>query len=287
MLHCKMTDESATQSKMFWLIWCDSKTDSTVWMKEGENIMKSFVTSVMNNVLFAVEFLGIVALIFLLAYLAEKWLLYRQGKKEKVFTTRKMAVIGMFSAISTILMILEVPVPFAPPFYKIDLSELPALIGGFAYGPVAGVMIECCKVLLKLITKGTSTALVGDMANFVVGCSFILPASFLYWLKKSKKSAIFSSIAGTLFMTTVGSWLNALYMLPTFAKMYGLPLMPDGTGNSIVDMGMAVNPSITNVTTLVLFAVVPLNLLKGGIVSLVTILIYKKLSPILKQSHRK
>lgn len=249
--------------------------------------MKSFLQSVANDVLFAVEFLGIVTLIFLLAYLAEKWMQKRQGKKEKIFTTRKMAMIGMFSAIATVLMILELPVPFAPPFYKIDLSELPALIGGFAFGPVSGVMIEFCKILLKLITKGTSTALVGEMANFVVGCSFILPASFLYWLKKSKKSAIFSSMIGTLCMTLVGSWLNGLYLLPTFAKMFGMPLLPDGSGTSIVELGTQVNANITDVTTLVLFAVVPLNLIKGGVVSLITILIYKKLSPILKYSHKK
>lgn len=249
--------------------------------------MKSFLQSVANDVLFAVEFLGIVTLIFLLAYLAEKWMQKRQEKKEKIFTTRKMAMIGMFSAISTVLMILELPVPFAPPFYKIDLSELPALIGGFAFGPVAGVMIEFCKILLKLITKGTSTALVGEMANFVVGCSFILPSSFLYWLKKSKKSAIFSSIIGTLCMTVVGSWLNGLYLLPTFAQMFGMPLLPDGSGASIVELGTKVNANITDVTTLVLFAVVPLNLIKGGVVSLITILIYKKLSPILKYSHKK
>ena len=249
--------------------------------------MKSFLQSVANDVLFAVEFLGIVTLIFLLAYLAEKWMQKKQGRKEKIFTTRKIAMIGMFSAISAILMVLEIPVFFTPEFYKLDFSELPALIGGFAFGPVAGVMIECCKILLKLVIKGTSTALVGELANFVVGCSFILPASFLYWLKKSKKSAIFSSIVGTLIMTVVGSWLNGLYLLPTFAAMFGMPLMPDGSGRSIVDMGTVVNPYIKDVTTLVLFAVVPLNLLKGSIVSFVTIVIYKKLSPILKNSHRK
>ena len=249
--------------------------------------MKSFLQSVADDVLFAVEFLGIVTLIFLLAYLAEKWMQKRQGKKEKIFTTRKVTMIGMFSALATILMILEIPVFFTPGFYKLDFSELPALIGGFAFGPVAGVMIECCKILLKLVTKGTSTALVGELANFVVGCSFILPASFLYWLKKSKKSAIFSSIVGTLIMTVVGSWLNGLYLLPTFATMFGMPLMPDGTGKSIVEMGTAVNPYIKDVTTLVLFAVVPLNLLKGSLVSFFTILVYKKLSPILKNTHKK
>ena len=131
------------------------------------------------------------------------------------------------------------------------------------------------------MTKGTSTAMVGELANFVVGCSFILPATFLYWLKKSKKSAIFSSIVGTLIMTVVGSWLNGLYLLPTFANMFGMPL------TSLVGMGTAVNPYIKDVTTLVLFAVVPLNLLKGSIVSLITILIYKKLSPILKIAYKK
>lgn len=243
--------------------------------------MKSFLQSVADDVLFAVEFLGIVTLIFLLAYAAEKWMQKRQGRKEKIFTTRKMAMIGMFSALATILMILEIPVFFTPGFYKLDFSELPALIGGYAFGPVAGVMIEFCKILLKLMTKGTSTAMVGELANFVVGCSFILPASFLYWLKKSKKSAIFSSIVGTLIMTVVGSWLNGLYLLPTFANMFGMPL------TSLVGMGTAVNPYIKDVTTLVLFAVVPLNLLKGSIVSLITILIYKKLSPILKIAYKK
>lgn len=243
--------------------------------------MKSFLQSVADDVLFAVEFLGIVTLIFLLAYAAEKWMQKRQGKKEKIFTTRKMAMIGMFSALATILMILEIPVFFTPGFYKLDFSELPALVGGYAFGPVAGVMIEFCKILLKLMTKGTSTAMVGELANFVVGCSFILPASFLYWLKKSKKSAIFSSIVGTLIMTVVGSWLNGLYLLPTFANMFGMPL------TSLVGMGTAVNPYIKDVTTLVLFAVVPLNLLKGSIVSLITILIYKKLSPILKIAYKK
>ena len=104
--------------------------------------MKSFLQSVADDVLFAVEFLGIVTLIFLLAYAAEKWMQKRQRKKEKIFTTRKMAMIGMFSALATILMILEIPVFFTPGFYKLDFSELPALVGGYAFGPVAGVMIE-------------------------------------------------------------------------------------------------------------------------------------------------
>jgi riboflavin transporter FmnP len=186
-------------------------------------------------------------------------------------------MIGVFAAIAMILHLFDFPVPFAPSFYKLDFSEIPALIGAFAFGPVAGVMIEFCKVLLKLLVKGTTTAFVGDLANFVVGCSFILPASIIYFFKKTKASAIIASIVGTLTMTVFGTTFNAIYLLPAFSKLYGMPL------DAIIGMGTAINSSINSVTTLVVFAVAPLNLIKGGSVSLVTILVYKKLSPILKE----
>ena len=192
---------------------------------------------------------------------------------------KRIAVIGMLSAVATVLMILEMPVPFAPPFYKIDLSELPVLIGTFAYGPAAGVLVELCKIILKLLIKGTSTAFVGELANFAVGCSFILPAGIIYLFKKTKKMAVVSSVAGTLTMTVVGTAFNAVYLLPKFAQLFGMPL------EAIVGMGTAINPAINSVTTLVIFAVAPLNLLKGFIVSLITLLVYKKLSPILKASR--
>ena len=157
-----------------------------------------------------------------------------------------------------------------------SFSEIPALIGAFAFGPVSGVMIEFCKILLKLFMKGTSTAFVGDLANFVIGCSFILPASIIYMFKKTKKNAVLASIVGTMIMTVFGTMFNAVYLLPTFAVLYGMPL------DAIVGMGTAINSNITSVTSLVIFAVAPLNLLKGGSVSLITVLVYKKLSPILK-----
>lgn len=187
-------------------------------------------------------------------------------------------MIGVFSAIAAVLMLFEFPVPFAPSFYELDFSEIPALIGAFAFGPVAGVMIEFCKILLKLFMKGTSTAFVGDLANYVIGCSFILPASIVYLFKKTKKNAIAASALGTLIMTVFGTMFNAIYLLPAFAALYGMPL------DVIVGMGTAINANITSVTTLVIFAVAPLNLLKGGSVSLVTMLVYKKLSPILKEA---
>ena len=173
---------------------------------------------------------------------------------------------------------LDFPIPFAPSFYKMDFSEIPALIGAFAFGPVAAVMIEFCKIVLKLLFKGTSTAFVGDLANFIIGCSFLLPASILYFFRKTKKNAIIGCVAGTLVMTVFGSAFNAIYLIPKFAQLYGLPL------ESIIEMGHAINPAINSVSTLALFAVVPMNLLKGTAVSVVTVLVYKKLSPILHRA---
>ena len=238
--------------------------------------MNSLFMSLKENVLFVLEFLGCVVAVFLIAYLIEKYLHRKNNDTERILSTRKVAMIGMFSAISAILMILEIPVFFAPGFYKFDFSELPALIGAFAFGPVAGVMIEFVKIIIKLLFKGTSTAFVGELANFIVGCSLLLPASVIYLFRKNKKTAIAACIVGTLCMTVVGTLFNAVYLLPKFAQMFGMPM------EAIIEMGTAINPHITSVTSLVMMAVAPLNILKGGAVSLITILIYKKLSGILK-----
>ncbi len=240
--------------------------------------MKRFWQSVSENLVFVLQFLALVAAMFALAYLAERWLRRRSQTKERIFSTRKVAVVGIFSAMAAVLMVLEIPVFFAPPFYGLDFSELPALICAFAYGPVAGVMVEFLKILLKLVMKPSSTAFVGELANFVISCTLVLPASVLYFRRKSRKTAILGCVCGTLIMTVFGTWFNAVYLLPKFAQMYGMSL------DAIVDMGAAVNSAVHSVTTLVIFCVAPLNLLKGGLVSLVTVLVYKKLSPILKKN---
>ncbi len=241
--------------------------------------MNGLMQSVTENLIFVLEFLGIVLLMFAAAYGTEKVAKKKSGDTERILSTRKIALIGVFSAIAFLLMLLEFPVPFAPSFYELDFSEIPVLIGAFAFGPVAGVMIEFCKILLKLAFKGTTTAFVGDLANFIIGCSFVLPASVLYLNKKTKKTAIAGSALGTVCMTVFGTAFNAVYLLPKFAQLYGMPL------DVIVGMGTAINPAIHSVATLVIFAVAPMNILKGGSVSLVTMLVYKKLSPILKESY--
>lgn len=241
-------------------------------------IMNELFQSVAENVTFVLEFLAVIVAIFAIAAFVEKLAIKKRGSAEKIFTTRKMAVTGMFSAIAMILHLFDFPLPFAPGFYKLDFSELPILIGSFAFGPAAGVMMEFLKILLKLFIKGTSTAFVGDLANFVVGCSFILPASILYAFRKNKRSAVMACILGTLVMTVFGTAFNAIYLLPAFSKLYGMPL------EDILAMGAAINPLVKegSIVSFVAACVAPLNLVKGVSVSVITLLIYKPLSPILK-----
>ena len=238
--------------------------------------------NVTENLAYVLSFLAIIVILFVIAVLLEKAAQKKNGVSGPIFNTRKIAMIGMFSAIAMILHLFDFPLPFAPNFYKLDFSELPILVGTFAFGPAAGVMMEFVKILLKLIVKGTSTVFVGDLANFVVGCSFILPASVMYAFRKNKKSAILACFTGTLIMTVFGTAFNAVYLLPAFSKLYGLPL------DQLLAMGTAVNPLAEegSIISFVVACVAPLNLIKGASVSLVTLLIYKPLSPILKTGRK-
>ena len=176
---------------------------------------------------------------------------------------------------------LDFPLLFlAPGFYKLDFSELPVLLAGFFLGPSATVACEGIKILLKLLLKGTSTAFVGDFANFAVGCSLVLPATIFYHIHKSKHSAVVGLIIGTLCMTIFGSAFNAVYLLPKFSQLYGLSL------DAIVGMGSEIFSSVRSVSTLVLFCVAPLNLIKGTVVSILTLLLYKRIAQPLFGIHK-
>ncbi len=246
------------------------------WRK---TMSKGLVQTIADNAAFVAVCIGVAAGLFLIAYAAEKYVHKRDGITERILSTRKMAAIGLLSALAVILHMLDFPLPFAPDFYKLDFSEIPALLGAFAFGPVAGVMIEFLKILLKLLFKGTSTAFVGDLANFCVGCSLVLPASVIYMFRKTKKTAIISCVAGTVVITVFGTLFNAVYLLPAFSVLFGMPL------DAIIAMGTKINGNITGVGSFVCFAVAPMNLLKGFAASYVTMLIYKPLSPVLKNAH--
>ncbi|MBC5658190.1 ECF transporter S component [Anaerosacchariphilus sp. NSJ-68] len=239
--------------------------------------MPNLIQSIKDNLTFLLVCLLIVVAIFVVASVTEKALRKKNSMPRTNSPARRVALVGVFSAIAVVLMLFELPLWFAPSFYELDFSEIPVMICAFAMGPVAGVAAELCKVLLKLVLKGTTTAFVGDFANFVVGCSLVLPASIAYYAKKSKKTAILGLILGTAVMTVFGSGFNALYLLPKFSELFGMPM------DAIISMGTAVNSSIHSVWTLVFFAVVPFNILKGLLVSAVTMLLYKHISPILKK----
>ena len=225
-----------------------------------------------ENLLFVLVCAGIVLALMLLAKLAERFL----PQRRKVSTARRVSIIGICSALAAVLHILDFPLIFlAPEFYKLDFSEIPVLLCGFYLGPSATVVCEGVKILLKLLLKGTSTAFVGDFANFAVGCSLVLPATILYHIRKTKASAILGLGVGTGILTVFGSAFNAIYLLPKFAQLYGMPL------DVIVSMGTKVNPAVTNVTTFVLLCVAPLNLIKGFAVSLLTLLLYKRVEKVL------
>lgn len=192
--------------------------------------------------------------------------------------TRQLTTIAMLGAIATILMQLEIPLPFAPSFYKMDLSEVPVLISAFAMGPVAGMLTELVKILLDFLISGTMTAGVGELANFCIGCSFCVPAGMIYRKMKNKKGAIVGLVSGTVIMTFLSCFINAYVMLPTYAKAFQMPI------EALIEMGTKVNGNITNLFTFVMFAVVPFNLLKGILASVVVMLIYKKISPIIKRA---
>ena len=228
--------------------------------------------AVVDNAMFLLMCLVVFAGIFAVAVLLERvWL-----KPEKQSPARRTPYVGIFAATAAVLMYLEFPLPFAPGFYELDFSEIPVLICSFSMGPVAGVVCEFLKVVLKLLLKGTSTAFVGDLANFVVGCALILPASVAYFANKTKKGAIIGMAVGTVCITVVGSLFNAVYLIPTFSVLFGQPL------EVIIGMGTAINPSIVSVNTLVLFAVAPFNLLKGAADSVITFFLYKHIERLLR-----
>ena len=231
--------------------------------------MQELMTQLKENLSFVLVCVLIVIALSAVSRFAER----NMAEKRKVSTARRVSIIGICAAIATVLHMLDFPLLFiAPEFYKLDFSELPVLLCGFYLGPSATVACEGIKILLKLLLKGTSTAFVGDFANFAVGCSLVLPATIIYHAHKSKHSAIIGLVVGSLCMSIFGSAFNAIYLLPKFAQLYGIPL------DVIIGMGTKINGSIHNVTTFVMICVAPLNLLKSSVVSVLTMLLYKRVA---------
>ena len=188
---------------------------------------------------------------------------------------RYMARVAVLTTIASVLMLLEFPLWFAPGFYKLDVSETVILMGGFALGPGAAILIEFLKNLINILLNGTTTAYIGEMANFITGCAFVVPAAVIYKYHKNKKGALISMITGSLSLMVIGSLLNYFVLIPAFSRFYNLPV------ENIVSMGAAVNPLVTDLKSLVVCAVAPFNLVKGIICSVLAMLLYKRVSKIL------
>ena len=183
--------------------------------------------------------------------------------------------VSILSALAAILMLFEFPLPFiAPGFYKLDFSEVPVLIGAFALGPLAGCVIEAIKILLNFVMNGSITGGVGELSNFVLGIVFVLPAALLYQQNKTKKSAVWGLIAGGLTMVVLGCFINAYILIPLYSKM--MPL------DAIIALASTIWPVIKDTFGFILLCVAPFNLIKAILVSTITLLLYKRLSPLLK-----
>lgn len=197
------------------------------------------------------------------------------NNESKILNTRAIAKAAVLGAVAFVLMLLEFPLPIAPSFYKMDFSEAAVLMGGFALGPAYAVIIEALKVVLNLIFQGTITMGVGEMANFLIGISFTVPAAYMYSRNKTLKTAIKGMAVGTLCMMVAGVLLNYFVLLPAYVALAHFPM------EAIIGAGQAIFPFIQNKFTFVMACVTPFNLIKGILVSVVTRLLYKRLSPIL------
>ena len=179
---------------------------------------------------------------------------------------------GLLSAMAVILFYIEIPVVA---FYKLDLSTLPAILAGFAMGPIEGIAVILVKDLVHLLS--TSTSGVGELADFLMSCAFVVPASLIYRKVKSRKSALKGMVVGSVLMTVAAVLINYFILIPAYQVLMNLPL------EAIIGMGAAVLPFIDNAVKLVIFITAPFNILKSVVLSFVTYLLYKRVSPMLHQ----
>lgn len=187
-------------------------------------------------------------------------------------STRRLVLTAILGAISTLLMIFEFPMPLIPPFVKMDFSELPVILGGFIMGPVDGTLIAVIKVVLNLLINGTTTAGIGELANLIYSLGYMLPAVLIYHKIKTKKGAVISLVTGTIITSIIAVIMNIVVIFPVYAKLMGLDLA------EIVSMCASVNPYVKDMVSLMIFSMLPFNLFKYGVTSVIIFILYKKLS---------
>ncbi|RGY95712.1 ECF transporter S component [Clostridium sp. AM58-1XD] len=192
--------------------------------------------------------------------------------EKNTLKTRNIALIGVMGGLGAVLMMIRFPLPFMPPFMDFDFAGLVEIIGGFALGPVAAVFIIVVKILVKMAILGTNSALTGEIQNILLSCAYVLPAIWIYDRKKTKGHAVAGMAVGTVICAVVAIFTNMYMIIPFYVKLFGMSMQ------EIIDMCHAINPAISNPFTFALFGIVPFNLIKNGVTSLITYFAYKKIS---------
>ncbi|MFO7612792.1 MAG: ECF transporter S component [Clostridia bacterium] len=198
---------------------------------------------------------------------------------DKKIATSWLVKVAMLSAVASVLMFFEMTIPFVPPFLKLDFSDIPALLAGFSLGPLAGAAVVLIKNLVHALTSWSF--LVGELANFLIGISFVLPAAFIYRKHKNKKNAIIGMAVGGVTMTVAAGLLNYFLLIPLYATVLKFPV------EAIIGMSNEVNKHIVDLKTLVLIGITPFNIFKALVNIFITAIIYKRLSPLLHKDYIK
>lgn len=190
--------------------------------------------------------------------------------KKKTLSVQYLTRIAVLTALSSILFMISIPIVA---FYSLDLSNLPVLLGAFSMGPVAGLIILGLKSLIGCLTS--STMYVGELADFIMGAAFVLPAALIYQRNKSRKGALIGMITGTVALILAGCLTNAYLLIPFYMKAFGMPM------EAIIGMCAQALPFVDTELKVILFITAPFNLLKGVVLCVLTYMIYKPLSPLL------
>ena len=195
----------------------------------------------------------------------------------RALTPRALVFIAVLGALSSILMAIEFPLPFAPAYMKFEISDLPALFAGFFLGPAAGALTEVLKLLIKLVLVGSSTAFVGELQNLLCALAYVLPTTLFYHVHRTKKGALTALTAGSLVASVFAVLANRYFAIPMYVKLYHIPL------GTILKMAAATNPLVHSLNDFLLLTILPFNLIKYAICSFLTFLIYKKASVALER----
>ena len=190
--------------------------------------------------------------------------------------TKQLTLTALLGAIAFMLIFFNFPIPFLSPFAELDLSAVPELIGGFMMGPVGATGIITVKLLLKLLFQGSSSMLTGEVQNFILECTFVIPAALYYRKHKTKKGAVIGLVIGAVISVIASVFTNVYLIFPAYIRLYGM------NWDSILGMFNEINPMIKNIPTMVAFSVIPFNLVSRIITSVITMILYKKISKFIK-----